>query len=272
MSKALGAHSLSIMSTRQSQTIEDRLDPARAEAWCATLGLKRPVGVGQTLPLFSHHAFFWEPSRRDQLGDDGHSIDGLARGLSDLPVRMWAGGHVTWHAPFRSGVAAKKTTRAVAVTRKSGRSGQLDFVTLRHEIHQRGALVLSEDQELVFREEGSRAADKMAATGEADERRALKLDLVTLFQFSALTFNAHRIHYDADYARALGYDGVVVHGPLLAAVLAGFAEDHFGALNSFSFRAHAPLVLGEVAWLCRAGTQLWVEGARRGIAMTAEAA
>ena len=259
------------MTTRQSRTIEDRVDPARAEAWCAALGLKCDTSVGQALPVFAHHAFFWEHSAPDQLGDDGHSLDGIARGLSDLPVRMWAGGRVAWHAPFRLGVAAKKTTRAIAATRKSGRSGQLDFVTLRHEVHQRGALVLTEDQELVFREEGSRAAEKMAATGEADERRALKLDAAALFRFSALTFNAHRIHYDADYARALGYDGVVVHGPLLATLLAGFADERLGGLKHFSFRALAPLVLGEVAWLCRAGSQYWVEGARRGIAMTAEA-
>ena len=41
-----------------------------------------------------------------------------------------------------------------------------------------------------------------------------------LFRYSALTFNGHRIHYDAPYARGVeGYPGLIVHGPLQASLL-----------------------------------------------------
>ena len=41
-----------------------------------------------------------------------------------------------------------------------------------------------------------------------------------LFKYSALTYNAHKIHYDLEHARDVeGYPDVVVHGPLLASFL-----------------------------------------------------
>ncbi|MBT8410190.1 MAG: acyl dehydratase [Octadecabacter sp.] len=259
------------MNAGDVETIIDRIDPARAEAWLAMLGDAGSVDVGAVMPPFAHWAYFWQPVPGELLGADGHVVQGSGAPLSHLPLRMWAGGRVQWHAPFRAGVASKKVSRAIGVTRKSGRSGQLDFVTLRHEVFQRGALVLSEDQDIVYREEASAPAEGPVESGEADERRALKLDAPTLFRFSALTFNAHRIHYDAEYARNAGDGGCVVHGPLLATKLAMFAKGHLGALNAFSFRATAPLVLGDVAWLCRAGDRYWVEGPRRRVSMTAEA-
>ncbi len=259
------------MNADDAVTIPDRIDPARAEAWLAMLGEAGSVDLGAVLPPFAHWAYFWQPVPGELLGTDGHVAQGMGAPLSRLPLRMWAGGRVKWHAPFRAGVVAKKVSRAIGVTRKSGRSGQLDFVTMRHEVFQRGALLLSEDQDIVYRGESSAPAEGPIETGEADERRPLKLDAPFLFRFSALTFNAHRIHYDAQYATDAGYAGCVVHGRLLATMLAMFAKAHLGTLNSFSFRATAPLVLGDVAWLCRAGDRYWVEGPRRRISMTAEA-
>lgn len=237
----------------------------------ATIGAAGTVDVGTVLPPFAHLAYFWDSALANELGSDGHMAVERGDALSNLPLRMWAGGMVQWHAPFRAGIAARKISRLVGVTRKSGRSGKLDFVTFKHEVFQRGALVLSETQDIVYREESSVLADGPVEAGEADERRALKLDAATLFRYSALTFNAHRIHYDTEYARATGYAGLVVHGPLLATFLAGFAAEHLGSLKEFSFRATAPLVLGDVAWLCRAGDRFWVEGSRRRVSMTAKA-
>lgn len=257
------------MNKPQAVTRHDRIDPARAEGWMATLGEPVTMNVGGVLPPFAHLAFFWDCVGANELGSDGHPLAGDSSPLSDLPLRMWAGGTVQWHAQFRAGVAARKVSQPVSVTRKSGRSGKLDFVTIRHQIFQRGALIISEDQELVYREAGSAVGDGPVETGEADERRALKLDALTLFRYSALTFNAHRIHYDQEYARASGYSGVVVHGPLLATLLARFAAERLAALSEFTFRATAPLTLGDVAWLCREGDRYWVEGPRRRVSMTA---
>lgn len=255
----------------QPVVIPDRIDPARAQALLTTLGLPSGVEIGAILPPLAHFAFFWDPVGEDHMGRDGHEkLGGLIPDMG-LPIRMWAGGRLTFHGAFRAGVAAEKNTSLMGVTRKEGRSGKLAFVTLRHEVRQRGAPVLTEDQDIVYRAAGSEAGTPPIETAEADERRPLKLSAVTLFRFSALTFNSHRIHYDAEYCREEGYPNLVVHGPLLALLLAGFAQDRLGVLNSFSFRATAPLFLEDVAWLCRAGDRYWVEGPGRKICMVAEA-
>jgi len=65
------------------------------------------------------------------------------------------------------------------------------------------------------------------------------VDPVLLFRFSALTYNAHRIHYDLAYARAEGYPGLVVHGPLQALLMAELARSRGPA--EYSYRLVAPL-------------------------------
>jgi 3-methylfumaryl-CoA hydratase len=83
--------------------------------------------------------------------------------------------------------------------------------------------------------------------------RELHADTRLLFRFSALTYNAHRIHYDREYAmRDEGYPGLVVHGPLTAMLLLQLADGQEGErareagrarrrVLSFSFRGVAPL-------------------------------
>jgi hydroxyacyl-ACP dehydratase HTD2-like protein with hotdog domain len=255
-----------------TETKADRVDPSRAAALLATLDIEHSTDVGGVLPPLAHLAFFWDPVTEAGMGRDGHArLGGLIPDMG-LPVRMWAGGRLTFHAPFRAGIVAQRVSRLTGVVQKEGRSGKLAFVTLRHEIRQRGATVVSEDQDIVYRQAGAISGEPSHEAGEADERRALRLSEITLFRYSALTFNAHRIHYDTDYCREEGYGGLVVHGPLLAMRLAMFAEEHMGRLGRFSFRATAPLILGDVAWLCRAGSRYWIEGPRRRICMMAEAA
>ncbi len=255
-----------------TETRTDKVDPARAAALLATLGTGGDVRVGQALPPLSHLAFFWDLVAEEGLGRDGHpKLGGLIPDLG-LPKRMWAGGRLTFHQPFAAGIQAERVSRVTGIQQKEGRSGKLAFVTLRHDVRQARQPVLSEDQTIVYREADAPAGEPPVESGEVDERRALKLSSVSLFRYSALTFNAHRIHYDEAYCRDEGYSGVVVHGPLMATMLAGFAEDVLGRLTTFEFRATAPLFLGDVAWLCRAGSRYWVEGPRRRICMEAKAA
>ena len=102
------------------------------------------------------------------------------------------------------------------------------------------------------------------------------LDNATLFRYSALTFNAHRIHYDADYARDVeGYPNVIVHGPLLATLLLDLCLRHDRPLGRFTYRARSPLFLPHpfttngVADGAR--TRLWAADHDGGLAMEAEA-
>lgn len=250
----------------KTQTLTDHIDPARAAAMHATLG--RPGAApakGDALPHFWHQAYFWTPLPPGSLGRDGHPRTG--EGLipdPGLPQRMWAGGRLRFDAPLRIGRTAEKRTAVESVTKKTGRTGRLAFVTLRHEIRQSGDLAVTEWQDIVYREppDGRAQVAPPAARTDEDDSQQACFDTTLLFRYSALTFNGHRIHYDADYARDVeGYGGLVVHGPLLAQLLMQVASEKLGGLSAFRFRATSALTHHEAATLCwsRDGA-LWVRG------------
>ena len=248
----------------EAEPIIDLLDPARANALYVALGLAARVGAGDPMPPFFHQLYFWDPQPPDALGRDGHPEVG--RGIvpdTGLPRRMWAGGALEFKAPVLLGQPAEKRSFCTEVAHKSGRSGPLAFVTLRHEIWQSGQLCTLERQDLVYREDPKPDAvlrPTPQAERKAETRVSVQFDATLLFRYSALTLNGHRIHYDVDYAQDVeGYDGLVVHGPLLAQLLMLNAEQNLAGLNAFAFRGMSPLTLGKPAALCSAGRDYWVE-------------
>ena len=253
--------------------LHDQIDPARIVALNAVLG----VGDTRAHP-FAHQVFFWDAQRADQLGRDGHPrVGGLIPDLG-LPRRMWAGGRLEFCAGLKPGVAATKLSVLERAERKTGRSGALGVVTLRHEIRQEGTLVVTDWQDLIYREEasGQTVSGSQAAPGDETLCGARTFTTTELFRYSALTFNGHRIHYDRDYAQEVeGYPGLVVHGPLLAQYLMLMAERELGGLAAFSFRAQAPVFDFEQVSFCAKpsakGLEMWVRGPDGRLCMSASA-
>lgn len=260
----------------QTHSQSDVIDPTRASACLTMLDLPADVDIGDPLPPFFHHLYFWDAQPPAKLGRDGHpKVGGLIPDMG-LPRRMWAGGQLEFHHPLRAGLPATKTTTVESAQYKEGRSGPLGFVKLRHEFEQAGRTCVTEFQDLVYREDPAPDARKpvppAARTDEAfSQHRSFNSTL--LFRYSALTFNGHRIHYDLDYTRTVeGYDGLVVHGPLLAQLLMLQAAEQLGGLSRFSFRATAPLMHFETAELCWGGDgTLWVRGPKGQQNMIAQA-
>ncbi|MEL6642280.1 MAG: acyl dehydratase, partial [Pseudomonadota bacterium] len=167
--------------------------------------------------------------------------------------------------PLKAGIKAEKVSRVEAVTRKQGRTGALAFVRLRHDIKQRHALAVTEWQELVYRPADAPSAEPQAAPTVASETETLTFTPTLLFRYSALTFNGHRIHYDADYARDQeGYGGLVVHGPLLAHMMMQMATRLHGPFTAFSYRGASPLLVQETATLCAQDGRFWIRASRFG--------
>lgn len=253
-----------------AQIITCTLDPARAHALLTALGCDPQILVGDPLPPFFHHIYFWDAVAPDGLGQDGHPrVGGLIPDMG-LPRRMWAGGRLQFHGPLRAGEVAEKHSVCESVTRKEGRTGPLAVVRLRHEIFQSGLKRITEWQNLIYRAAADLEVDVPATPPQAPEgtaqEEALRFDPTLLFRYSALTFNGHRIHYDQPYARDFeGYDGLVVHGPLLAQHLMLAAGD----VTEFSYQATAPLMHHETATLCRRGDDLWVRGPEGRLCMKA---
>ncbi len=253
--------------------LHDQIDPARLVALNTVLG----IGGSRAHP-FAHQAFFWDAQLADQLGRDGHPrVGGLIPDLG-LPRRMWAGGRLEFHAELKPGVAATKMSVLERAERKTGRSGALAVVRLRHEIRQDRALVVTDWQDLIYREEASGQTASRPEAAPTDEVfcETRAFSTTELFRYSALTSNGHRIHYDRDYAQQVeGYPGLVVHGPLLAQYLMLMAERELGGFTTFSFRARAPVFDFEQVALCAKpgadGLEMWVRGPDGRLCMTASA-
>jgi len=200
--------------------------------------------TGDAAPMGLHWCLAPIAIAGNELGHDGHPQKGGFLPPIPLPSRMWAGGEVRFHSPLMEGDSVNRNSRIASITQKTGSSGPLVFVAVEHEYSVGDRVAISERQDLVYKHSapkntGSSAENKKPPTVPD----AIIMDEVTLFRYSALTFNGHRIHYDRDYARSEeGYPGLVVHGPLQATLLMNHAA-HLceGIPARFSYRGVSPL-------------------------------
>jgi 3-methylfumaryl-CoA hydratase len=177
---------------------------------------------------------FTTTERQSGLSADGHPAKGGLLPPVPLPRRMFAGRRVEFRDALRIGDEVGRVSRIHSIVPKTGRSGQMCFVTVRHEISSPRGLAVVEEQDIVYREQSkpgaaAREATPEAAAAAAPWSRSLTPDPTLLFRYSALTFNAHRIHYDTEYARGTeGYPDLVVNGGLTTLLLWEFAKQQTG--------------------------------------------
>ncbi|MGF6637327.1 hydroxyacyl-ACP dehydratase HTD2-like protein with hotdog domain [Paraburkholderia sp. MM6662-R1] len=189
---------------------------------------------GDPVPLLAHWLYFLDFVRNGELGDDGHPERGGFLPAVTLARRMWAGSRVRFFEPMRIGDKVGRVSTIVDIESKSGRTADLVFVTLEHEvIRDDGTVLIREQQDIVYRDAPAPGVQRAASPASAAPvepaieveppptwRREVMPASSLLFRYSALTFNSHRIHYDRDYARHVeGYPGLVVHGPLQATLM-----------------------------------------------------
>ncbi|TCO45369.1 FAS1-like dehydratase domain-containing protein [Actinocrispum wychmicini] len=216
------------------------LQPEPAQALGALLGVPVP-DLDAGLPLLWHWVYLLDRPAQADLGPDGHPLRAApAPGMR----RMWAGGRVRTHGTLRCGEPATKRTQVLSVQEKQGRSGPLTFVVVGHLITQRGQVVVDEQQDIVYRQRHSGPPENTPQEVPAGKDEwSIDITPTLLFRFSALTYNAHRIHYDRDYARDIeGYPGLLTHGPLQALAMAEAARA-LGVRGDllFEYRLTAPL-------------------------------
>ncbi|EJN07275.1 hypothetical protein PMI42_07987 [Bradyrhizobium sp. YR681] len=278
-SEALAGEDLQAWVGRK-ETIRELIAPDRVAALGATLGIEGHHAAGASLPPGWHWIFFNRFVPRHELGTDGHPKRGGFLPPVSLPRRMWAGGRLTYHKPLTIGAEGVRESTILKVEAKSGRAGRLVFVTVSHSIACNGAVCITEEQDIVYREAaapGSPAPVAAAAPQGAAWSETFRPDTVLLFRYSSLTSNGHRIHYDQAYARdEENYPDLVVHGPLTATLLQGFVERHAGKpLRSFEFRGVSPLFVSSAFKLEGKGDanalDLWASGPEGALAMRAAA-
>ena len=222
----------------------------------------------EAVPPLGHWLFGLPDAPQSTLGPDGHRA---RRGFFppiDQPRRMWAGGRVQFLAPILFGAAFMRRTTIHSIEEKKG--GAMTLLTLLHEVFADDVLAIREEQDLVYLPITVPAPPRAVERPVAETSRALTSDATLLFRYSALTFNAHRIHYDLDYSREVElYPGLVFHGPLQATLLIDHALRDGIAPTRFDYRARSPLYSGEAFRVARSGSELWVENDGGTVTMTA---
>lgn len=244
-----------------------------------------PPSPGEAVPPGWHWAWFPALTPRDAMGVDGLPVTGAVLPEMPLPRRMYAGGKLTFHDPVRVGDALTRETEFSDVQLREGATGTLIITTQTRRISTPRGLALTETMISVFREavaEGAQSGIPKREEPPADVqwRRTITPDPVTLFRYSALTFNPHRIHYDRPYAMGEeGYPGLVVHGPFSQQCLLDLLRDNTEGrtILDFDLRARAPLfdtapfsVVGRLAD-GGAAAELWAVTPQGTIAMQARA-
>lgn len=263
--------------------IQSRIEAGPADRLAAALDREDPpLAPGDALPPAWHWLYFVTARRASDLGTDGRGgADGLLPKYEGL-ARMWAGADLTFHRPIVVGDDVTQHARVAAIEAKSGRSGSLTLATIERELTSAsGGLLVRERQNLVFRDMRPYAppAEGRRATAKAVSRRVIMPSEVLLFQFSALSGNAHRIHYDWPYATEQeGYPGLVVHGPLTAILLLDLLSRTLPGrdVTAFECRAQRALFCNQPTVLCisaevAGSVELWAEDASGFIAMRAAA-
>lgn len=253
----------------REETTSDVLEPARTNALRTALGETVPLAPGAPLPLLHHWLYFWDVRPPAGVGVDGHPARGGFLPPVSLPRRMWAGGRLRFLQPLLIGETVTRVSTIMKVEAKSGRSGNLVFVTVRHALSGAGGAAVVEEQDIVYRDAAAPGSISLprgdTVAPNSGWRRDIMPDTLLLFRYSALTMNGHRIHYDRPYAmNEEAYPALVVHGPLQATLMADLAAPHLDRpIAGFEFRGAQPAFDGTLLHICgeptETGASLWTE-------------
>ncbi|MFK7840738.1 MAG: MaoC family dehydratase N-terminal domain-containing protein [Sphingorhabdus sp.] len=233
----------------KSETRHDVITPGLLRRFCATID----TPVTDEIPQGLHWCLCLPESPTKELALDGHPEKGGFLPPIPLPRRMWASSSVSFKHPLKLGDEVARVSSIASIENKSGKSGDLVFVAVDHDTFVDDRIMISERQNIVYREPATKTTNAQPAKAQPpnfqdwDWQQEIIACEKMLFRFSALTFNSHRIHYDRPYAmQKEGYPDLVVHGPLMATLLLNLAASQLGPnrLSSFSFRGLSPAFAG----------------------------
>jgi 3-methylfumaryl-CoA hydratase len=209
------------------------------------------VTDGSELSLCSHWAYFSPVVQTSDLTVQGYPRDESFMPPIELASRLWLGGRLEFKEPLVTGTPADRFSTIIKAEEKESERGKQFYLSVQHQISAKGSVSVREIQHFLYRERSEKGAHPTRSQPmdiDPDWQKTTKPDSILLFRFSALTSNAHRIHYDQEFAREVeGYPNVVVHGPLLLLLaLEAFKNKHDGKVIEWvDYQITGPVYLGE---------------------------
>jgi 3-methylfumaryl-CoA hydratase len=207
---------------------------------------------GMELPPHWFSMFFSDIARQSDLREDGHAIGGVVLPPIPMPRRMGAGRRLKIMGRLRAAEPAARKSEVVDIVPKTGRTGSIFVLTLRNTIEQSGKVVAVDEFDAIYREAtppGQKTAATVPVAAPTDQAWAdtVLLSETLVFRYSAVTWNAHRIHYDADYARSVeGYERTVQNGGLTMQLMIDAALERARTeLRALTARLTYPLWVGD---------------------------
>lgn len=267
----------------QKETAVDYVTIPAVHRLSATLDRDDPMPkYGDPLPIGWHQILFPRVVRHSQVGVDGHPERGDFLPPVPLPRRMFAGKKFTFHSDLSLGDEVHRVSTIKEVTPKTGRSGEMVFVTVQTDISSPRGLAITEEQKIVYRGEpdpNTPPPAPQSAPGTPVWSSPFLPDPVRLVRYSALTFNGHRIHYDHPYVtKTEGYPDLVVNGGLITMLAFELARANGPSpLISVSSRNVRPLFVNRPFTVCGEPSadgktaKLWVVNDEGAVALSAEA-
>jgi 3-methylfumaryl-CoA hydratase len=235
----------------------------------------------EEIPPLAHWLFFLPQTAEKDLSPDGHPARGGFWPPFSLPRRMWAGGRVRFLKPMDFDLEYERCSTITNIKLTEGKTGKLAFLTLQHEIRRDSTSYIVEEQDIVYRNPPTASTPNAVQKAGDEEKtfdhlRTVSTTPITLFRFSALTYNSHRIHYDETFAKeGEGYEERLVHGPLMAIMLMDHYRRHAPdkKVREFAFRAKQPVFVNTHFDLCLTltenGGNLSLQCGEKGVAMEA---
>ena len=184
----------------QKQTLTDYVDERTARLAHATFNgdLETIPRAGDDLHPLWHWFAFPPNANTHDLNIDGHPMRPDYVPPKNLSRRMWASGDLIFFKPLKVGEEITKTSQITEVSEKASDSGHMVFVKYLHELDRGDVLTIKEQQNIVYlaQPEAFNPPQKKYIDQISGPLIKLNISNVLLFRYSALTFNAHRIHFD----------------------------------------------------------------------------
>lgn len=244
----------------RERVVEDEIGLSSARRIAGMLDIDpATLKQGDALPPHWFTMFFPDIAKQGDIGPDGHPNKGVFLPPIPLPRRMGAGRRVTIEGSLRIGEPAIKRAIVAQVAPRIGRTGRMAVLTMRHVIETRGEVIAVDEFDALYREapqpgQASPTSPPQPAPADGIYAETVLLSSPLVFRYSSVTWNAHRIHYDADYARdEEGYPAAVQNGGLTMQLLLDAAlKRAAGRLKGFTARLSRPLWVGDTVTLCGA--------------------